>query len=210
MASRPFIPAANTASVELIYQTGAFFLENIIHVRFSGEPTLTDLQELRAAIQLWDGLSWKALRHTSMLLVRIIVRSLSSESSPYEDHPIIPGVAGTNATGLQPLNVTFCVKFITGYPHRSRRGRIYSPGICLNQLAQAQGVMTSAAANAYVTAFGDLQSSLALMGCELVVVSYRVNHDWRTEALVTSIVEPGYSDLYTDSQRRRLPGRGST
>jgi hypothetical protein len=60
-----------------------------------------------------------------------------------------------------------------------------------------------------VTALNNLISVLAAVDKLLVIVSRIQDHVVLTTAVATPVVNASYTDLFIDSQRRRLTGRGT-
>lgn len=125
----------------------------------------------------------------------------------------LPTTGGNNTTGY-PNNVTLAVKWGTGLAGRSFRGRTYHIGLVITQVDTNDNVVASEL-NAIVGAYDALRTALdnATLGVEMVVVSRYSGVDANHKPIprVTGITTPisGVSaDPVTDSQRRRLPGRG--
>lgn len=206
--SHPFIPVANTASVELIYSLAGEVNENIFHVQKSTPYSLTDLQALRGVFDSWDSVTNNALRSGSATLIRIRSKALDSNASAMEDYYLPTPRAGTNTAGnVMPLNVCIAVKLATGVAGRSNRGRVYLGNLQSGLLADA-GHITSGFGTTIIAAYNTLISNLATAGHTLVVTSLRNNGAWRITGHNTPVTGPVLTDLSLDSQRRRLPGRG--
>jgi len=206
--SRPFIPAPNTSSVELIYTAGAYVLENVLHV-YKGSPyTLAQLQAQRAIFDTWDNTYWKIGRPGFVSLSRIHSKALDTTASPFEDYALAIPRAGTNGGGFMTLAPTFAVKLTSGFSGRSARGRIYVPGLTQSMMSDGYGNVLAAQANAWVGYVNQLITALAAGGYTLCVTSYRNNKAWRTTAKNFDVTAVSYSDLHADVQRRRMPGRG--
>jgi len=207
--TRPFIPAPNCVSIELIYYSFVVVLENVLHVKLAAPATLANLQAIRAIVDNWDSTNWVNRRPAGVSLARIRTKGLDTNSSPTEDYPLATLRPGSQGNPTFPLNVTFCIKLGTGIIGRSYRGRLYTPGVYANN---AVNVNTMAAAEAalIVASLGTLKTALAAgtPSSVLSVLSYRHNFAWRTTAVATPVTTISYTDLALDSQRRRLNGRG--
>lgn len=208
MSSRPFIPAPNTASIEMIYSLSTEVYENVFHVYKSTPFSLADLQALRAVMDSYDNTSGKNLRNTAAFLTRIRTRALDTPASPLEDYYLPTPRGGTlSGTNLPPLNVAFCVKLSTGKQGRSQRGRVYFGGLSATQISDP-GHVLQGTANNMVASLATLMSNLAAAGYTLCITSYRANKAWRSTAQNTAVITAVAVDTALDSQRRRLPGRG--
>lgn len=206
--SRPFIPAPNTASVEMIYTWAGVTCENIFHV-YKGSPySLADLQAVRALVWTWYTTSLRSLVTAGAALVRIRTKALDSDTGPLEDWAVTSGGQGTNTTGPNaPNNATYCIKLSTGLSGRSARGRWYFVGLNMGNLSSSVDVSTGLR-DALVNALNTLRTNLAGGGHTMCVTSYRHLNAWRTTAVNYDIVTAVGVDLHIDSQRRRLAGRG--
>ena len=209
---RGFIPAEDTARVELIYLLDGQRLENVFYIQGISAWTAENLLDLATnAANRWAA-DMANLLSDQLSLVMVRATSLNSESDfgvEYEPDPIPTGeVTG----GSMPNNVTLTTKFVSGLTGRSRRGRVYTPGI------PRSSVGTSAVNEVTPVLAGDFSSSWANFFTNLigltdnavahVVASFCGDKEWRTTALLTPILS--YTTNVTlDSQRRRLPERGN-
>lgn len=205
-----FIPAPNTASVELIYNAGGFILENQFHVRKGSPFSFADLQGVRTVFNSWDAATWKDFRFVTANLIRIKTKALDTDTSPFEDYALSPARAGTKGGALQPLNCTFAIKLASASSGRSARGRIYAPTLSSADMATAYGTVTTTYANNCVAAINTLIANLAAAGYTLCITSKRHNNAWRATAVNYDVTTAVAVDTNVDSQRRRLPGRGRT
>lgn len=206
--SRPFIPAANCASFELIYTYGGNTVENVMHVHKGSPYSAADLAALRTIVNTWDSTSWVNLRTSGCTLIRIKSKALDSVGSPMEDYylptPRVGAIAGT----LFPGNVTWAIKLATGLSGRSYRGRLFVPGIGVAVVGVNQNEMAAASAVQYLASLNLLLANLAAGGHTLGVLSYMSGGAWRANGLFTPATGWVQTDLHFDSQRRRLTGRG--
>ena len=205
--SHPFIPAPNTASVELIFQNTGEINENVFHVQKGSPFTLAQLQALRAVVDSWDSVTAKGARAAPAVLLRIRTRALDTVSSPTEDYYLPTPRAGTAGGTSASLNVAFCMKLATGLAGRSYRGRWYWGNIYTGNLADA-GHVTAGFQTGAVSGVNILIANLAAAGYTMVVTSFYNNGAWRTTAVNTPVLNAVSVDNVIDSQRRRLPGRG--
>jgi len=213
--AHPFIPAPNTALVEMVYTCAGQIIENTFHVQKSSPFTALELQGLATAFDNWDGVGasrWALLRANNCVLQQIKTKALDTASSPVYIFVLPVARGGAGAGGSLPLNVTFCLTLQTGLAGRSQRGRIYFPGIQSGQVqaAPAQNQIVAATANQMVTDLNNLIAAVAALGAgyKMVVTSYYNNGAWRSVAQNSIITNAAYADLNLDSQRRRLAGRG--
>jgi hypothetical protein len=205
---RPFIPAANCASVEMIYNIPSGIAENRFHVRKGAPYSAADLTAVRTIFDSWDNVTGKSLRHAGTFLARIKSTALDSIGSPFEDFTLAAARAGTSGSSSLPNNATIAVKLATGLTGRSQRGRIYIIGVSVGHLQTGSQLITNTYATALTGGLNTLMTNLATGGHTLGVLSYRENGAWRVAGKFTPATGWTLADNVMDSQRRRLPGRG--
>lgn len=143
---------------------------------------------------------------SDIVLEGINITDLTTQTSPSIFYPCVTGCAGGNAAGTVPNNVTLVTKFSTDSRGRSYRGRVYTPGISAVQL-DSPVAFDPAFGTAITARYAELPTFVGPDGWTHVVISRRNNNADRTTAVSTEIT--GYStELFVDSQRRRLEGRG--
>lgn len=207
MAERPFIPAPHCASVEFIYAYSSVVAENRVNVQAATDFDLTMCQDLWTLARQWWIDYMKPYVSNTCSLNRIRVKALHANVAPMYDQVVIPSHPGQDTNTSLGNNVSFVIKLTTGNAGRSARGRWYVCGI--TTLRSTNGVsVSSASAGNWVNALAALQSGLQGVGQDLIVLSYRNEKAWRTEAVAYPVTGIVYTDLNLDSQRRRLLGRG--
>lgn len=115
------------------------------------------------------------------------------------------------ATGVRlPANVAFSIKKNTGALGRSGRGRWYWP-VGYTDALSGDSVIATASANNWVAALVAFQAAVegGTYPCQMGIVSYQTGGAQRPNGFFQQITSWGYSDLISDSQRKRLPGRGA-
>jgi hypothetical protein len=213
--AHPFIPAPNTALIEMVYLWQNEIIENTFHIEKGSPFSSSDLSTACDKFDLWDstGSSRFALvRDDQCYLSQIKGRALDTSSAPVFIKTIgTPRGGDWSGSGNRlPGNVTFCVKLESGLSGRSQRGRIYMPGMRGNmlQVAPDGNKVTTGYANSCVNALNALITQLTAAGLTLVVTSFYTAGAWRTTAQNTPIINAAFADLNSDSQQRRLIGRG--
>jgi len=114
-------------------------------------------------------------------------------------------VGGIGAASIAG-NVALAIKFGTGLSGRSHRGRVYLAGLPENAVTGNE--ITPTYRTTLVTAVANFAGGVTgIMDAAHVIVSTCQDGAWLTNAEVTPV--NSYSaDVYVDSQRRRLTGRG--
>jgi len=217
--SHPFIPAPNTALVEMVYGYEGQIIENTFHVVRNSPFDASALQSLTQNVfDVWDSTGtarFSAQRTADSVLTQVKGRALDTNSSPVYIYTLPgsgrPGVISSQ--GSLPGNCTFAITLQTGLAGRSYRGRIFIPGLnyAMLQTSGARNLVSAAQANAWIASVNSLIAQIAAIGSgyHLVVTSYYNNHAWRTTAVNSIVLNAAYADLAVDSQRRRLAYRGA-
>lgn len=136
-----------------------------------------------------------------------VATDLTAEAGLQAERHDYDGSVGGTGGGCAPGNVTFAVKFTTGHVGRSYRGRNYVPGLPKGLVGA--NAISSTLAGYYVAAYQEIRDNVeANTDKVMVVVSRYHNGAERPTAIYTPVSGVAYSDLATDSMRRRLNGRG--
>lgn len=173
-----------------------------------GAPIIPDdLDALNAALDDWVSTHLFNVYSDDMSAIKAVSTDLTSESAPSRDRVFSPSIPGAQTGANVPQNVAAVISFITGQRGRSYRGRNYIPGIPVDA-QPTTGVMTSTFANGILTAYAGLADVESATGLTHAVLSRFHNKAPRTTGVATPVT--GYVvNFNLDSQRRRLPGRGT-
>jgi len=210
----PFIPVPETAEVRMQFTQANQKVENVYHVRRQGAWTQEDLTSLANIFGNWWIQVLKPLVTVGVTLRQVLATDISAEGGLSVIGTTGLPTTGGDAGGGYPNNVTLAVKWGTGLAGRSFRGRTYHVGMVIG-MVDGNGNVVANKLNDLKNAYDGLRTALdnATLGVEFVVVSrysgVDANHKPipRAEGVTTPI--SGVSiDPVTDSQRRRLPGRG--
>lgn len=193
-----FVAAPNCIELDIIYTLSLQPIENTFHYRLPAPATTPQLQALCTVATNWFS-AHVASFSSALSLEKFYARALDSASAPtYEGNPLSP-LAGTNTGNISPNNVTFAVSRISGLAGRANRGRIYWPGIPTGWLETPNSIYAADAA-AVVAIMIDLQTRMLAatpVATEIILHKKLGTH--------VDVFGYRYSDLFTDSQRRRLP-----
>lgn len=203
----PFIPTIGAALVAVNYDWHGQKCNNTLW--FIGDGSALDVTALTSLAGMVQDY-W----------VDAIMPQLSSEISyrgciAYaQDSESAPAVAstGVNVPGgvvipSVPNSVTWAIKFTTAGRGKSSRGRNYIPGIPAT--AVEDNTVDGAFATNMVTAYSGLIDEAAANSFTWVIVSHFSLGLPRVAGVYLTVSGVGFSDLIIDSQRRRLPGRGT-
>jgi len=125
----------------------------------------------------------------------------------------LPQTGNTSLAAL-PNNVTVATKLTTGHVGRSYRGRSYFNGMGQLQLSTDKQHINPDVASQIALFFADLLENLPTDGLHLGIASLYSGVDSdgkpipRTAPFITDVIGAS-TNLTVDSQRRRLPERGS-
>lgn len=206
--SHPFIPAENTARVEMIYSASGTRIENVFHFQSDVPWTAASLEELTHQVFTgWLG-DMQAVQSQGATLEMIRAVDIDVEDGNVFEYTGFTPNQGSIANPIMPGNVTLSIKFGSTRTGRSYRGRMYFIGLVEN--ATTGNVVETSYRDDIVantqSLFTEVQDGMP--GVQHVIVSYCNNGAWRTTAAVTPVAT--YSaDVNVDSQRRRLNGRGT-
>jgi len=208
-----FVPVPNTLQVDVLYLLAGQRVENTLYFERDGGwslPQIIDwLEQMETLIKtdLLPALS------ASITLIELIGRVLDTASSIGFSQPVSSGNTGGVAGNASPNNVTYTISFKTGLTGRSFRGRNYVPGL---PVAAVTGNVIGSTTRTAILAFYTALKAMADAATNPWVVVSRysgVGMDGRPVPRMSGVTTPIESvttfDTTVDSQRRRLPGRGT-
>ena len=175
---------------------------NVFHVKYPGPIFTADLTALGALVVNWWTTNMITYMGANLNLTKVGMRDLTTAGSLQQDYVTGLPVTGTDAGGPQPNNVALVSTLRSAFAGRSYRGRIYTPGICDDQMTTVNEVSTGFAA-AMSTNYGILASDIATAGAALVIASFRTAGAPRASAVLTAVTAIS-TGLKVDTQRRRL------
>lgn len=204
----PVSTVPNAVQAEVRYLLNLQQVENTLSFFNSDGFSPVELDDLAEAVYTWWHDSLAAVQSTDVKFSEVLVRSLDF-AQPYEGSFTPPSAAtGSIATEAMPGNVTLSVSFRSGATGRSNRGRNYMVGI---PRSQVEGAIADAGyGDDVVAAYTALLGEGALpAGWQWVIVSRFLDKVQRDPGVTIAVNSVRLVDLIVDSQRRRLPGRGS-
>jgi hypothetical protein len=164
--------------------------------------------DLSDALIGWWNANLQADTATNCALNEVFVTDLSSATSFTFSNTT--GLPSTGTSGGDPLpnNCAHCVSFRTAGRGRSARGRNYVGGLAesASNGSTLNATIIANHINAYLLLIG---AGGFVAGLEWVVLSRFHNGVARATALSQPITNVISVDAVMDSQRRRLPGRGT-
>lgn len=203
---QPYVPA-DAVEVDITYLFDGQRCQNVVHYAYDSVPLPDDMIELgNDIIAAWDT-GMKAWMPVTLSLIEVKLTDLTTQISPSVFATTGLPVAGTNVSPALPNSNALVLTKRTALRGRSYRGRIYIPGLIEGQ------VTANAVSSAYQTNYLNFWNGLrtittTLNSFEMVVLSKKQNGSWLAQGILTPVI--GFTtDGQVDSQRRRLPGRGS-
>jgi hypothetical protein len=201
-----FVPIPNAAQLEFIYQWDGQIVENVLTYKILVDVTAANLQVLTTAAIAWWSANLKPLQSNQAALLTVKATDLSSQTGPVvEDTTGLP-IVGTGGTASVPNNVSIAVKLITANRGRSYRGRIYHIGLPTSTVTgnTVAGATRTSLRNAWLAA---LTLGTAPIWTLAVGSRYTANAP-RVTGIATTVTDISVNSV-VDSQRRRLPERGT-
>lgn len=204
----PFVPVANTVMVEAVYEWDGQVVENTMYFeRTVGGVAEGDITGLLELIRTTIEEELMPLLTTGIQLVRLVGTLLEAIDAISVTLSVNPPFAGGVPDEAMPNNVSYVVSFITAQRGRSFRGRNYVPG--LPQTAVAGNHIVPGTRTALLAFYETLAAAAVIDEWLMVVVSRFANGAERVAGVTTPINAFTTFDTVVDSQRRRLPGRGT-
>ena len=202
-----FVPASNTAMVEVRMSLDGQQIENTLYFQKETALVTLDLINLAQDISDWWQSSYAPLVSESLKLLEIYLVDLTTAISDSYTFPVLPSAQGGKVGKALPNNVALTVAFSTSNRGRSARGRNYISGIVESDVANNR--VSQAYADSWAQAYSELIPLAVNRDLAWNVVSRFTNGAERPFAVQYLVRSARVRDLVVDSQRRRLPGRGT-
>jgi len=204
----PFIPAPNIVQVEVRCTLDGQNIENRFHVNVFHEPTVTDLTNVANICFTVLINDWIPVLPLALTLREIHCKSLHDQNAVEASFPFPVPSNGSLVSPVLPSNVTICISVRSNAAGRSARGRVYWMGLVEGDVAG--NTLDTTRGGQIVDAVQALIDALDAATFSWVIVSYISNGAPRVGGPVYFLVTTALLvDSTVDSQRRRLPGRGS-
>lgn len=203
-----FIPVNETVQAEVRMLLDDQKIENTLYFHKIGGFDVSAGVALANALLLWWTEEFRVQISNEVALREIYLTELSSiDSWTWTQAAPTPAPVGSQNLPATPSNVALCVSFRTAKRGRSYRGRNYIAGIPRDNVSSNE--VSAGAATGLVSAYNSLMDLATDAGGQWVVVSRYHNNAPRAAGVHQAITSVVIVDRTVDSQRRRLPGRGS-
>lgn len=203
-----FVNVPNTARLEIRQSGGTQLMENVLHFKSLSAIDQDGLDTLTQVVDTWVDEQMKPFEPTTWDYRETYARGLDTAIDFESVNADSAGIGTRAIEPALPNNVAFCVRFLSGRTGRSSRGRFYW-GLITGGDTTSDSQMVLTRAQGRVNALETLRSDALVAGWTQVVVSYVQEKVRLTTGLTYEVITSDYSDLTTDSMRRRLPGRGA-
>lgn len=202
----PFIPTPGCQQVALHFTQDGQHVANVFNVNYPGVST-TIQEDIADAFDTWWSTNYNTLVSSAVTLNEIVVTDMSTSTGPQFTKTDITSPSGQLNGTAMPNNSALAATFLTGLRGRSYRGRMYIPGIASNILV-SENTVKAISITDIITMLQALVTLLTAIDVVLSVLSKFHALAPRTEGVLTPV--DGFRvDNTLDSQRRRLPGRGT-
>jgi hypothetical protein len=203
----PFVPVPGTAQVDMVYSYFGERLETVLHFTKATPWTEAELEDLTDTVETAWVANMQPRVNSSMCLILIVARSLETDTAPAFERTVT-GTCGLGASSGLPGNVAFVVTKKTAKRGRSYTGRIYHAG--LSEADVTGNTVGVASADSILQGWVQYRTAVeTASSSQMTVVSYQENNVPRLVGVATPVTALVLRDNSVDSQRRRLPGRGT-
>lgn len=202
----PFIAVPGAAQVHMRYDWWGQRVENVLGVMELADGAFGDGEAVIDVFLDWFNTSLKAQLSTNIILKEIFFQEQETEGAPGALRTLLTPIGGSSGPSV-PNNVAFVITLRTGISGRSYRGRSYVPG--LPKDAVTGSLLSAGVAADLVSSYNALNSNLHEMDVALAILSRFHLNAPRSPGIANQVTAATYVDLSVDSQRRRLPGRGT-
>jgi hypothetical protein len=204
----PFIPTPNGVKVCMKFTKSGQQCCNVFHVDSGGAATVADLILIASIFKDKWSTHLGAFTSADTALSDIEVTDISEEGKPGIVYTAGLPATGNPVMGALPNNVTVATKLLTASTGRSYRGRFYMVGTPSGKLTGDSQHITADLVAALEAFVEDVAATLITEGFKLAILSLVHNKAPRLEGVLTEVLGSTVN-LTLDSQRRRLPERGS-
>lgn len=202
-----FVPGSMVVEMELRQRLDGQRIENTLYFLGDEAPNVTTMRALAVAMGNWWQEAIAPLVSVDLTLNEIYTTDLTTQTGPTDTLAYTTPIPGEIAFESLPNNVSLAVSFRTAARGRSARGRNYMAGLTDDQVLH--NTVEADVATSFANAYNNIPTRLEGLGYTWVVFSRFSGGLPRVAGLVRPVTTAIVVDRTVDSQRRRLPGRGS-
>jgi len=204
----PFVAVPGAYSCDLHYTLDGQNIHNIFGVAPLNPAAPFSMPAVVNAIGAWAMEDWMTNFSSDLILQEVSLRNLGFEGAEGVFADNVTPTAGSKTTNSCPNNVAFCLTLRTLLAGRSYRGRLYAAGLAETDVNRSR--LDPVVASEIIASGNALLDQLTTgINAMMVVISRYHNKVPRTPPLFTQVHLVAAFDNVVDSQRRRLPGRGT-
>lgn len=203
----PSATIPNTVQCDVVFLLFNQRVENVVHIECPDGVDAPTIQDCANLVGNWVEDHYLPNLSADVTFLSVEAKNLSIDNGGVAIYNAAPGVTGGVTSASNPGNVSYTISLLTAASGRSFRGRKYVIGV--PQFVVTGNQVSATWSAALVDAFNELRDILVAADKLLVVVSRVADGLERLVGVTTAVTSAGVSDLNTDSQRRRLNGRGS-
>jgi len=203
----PFVPSPQISQIDIRYVLLGQKVQNTIYARTPAAVGDSIAEDFAALIDAAFTTSVKGIVPTAMALTEVNVIDLSEVDSWARTVPITPPNQGTASGPALPSSNTLALSFRTNARGRSARGRNFLIG--LTEGSVVGNTVEQFWIDGWVGFYQQIYDGLLTLTCEHVVLSRISDGVERPSGVSYAVTDYVVTDSVVDSQRRRLPGRGS-
>lgn len=203
----PFVPALDTVQLEVTLLLEGQRIQNVYH--YTVASSVTPVNMLAFAndyVNYWD-VNWKGWYPTTVSLIEVKVTDLNIDTGPVVFATASLPIVGTRVGAALPNNCALVLTKRTIKRGRSFRGRTYFGPLCEPDVT-ANAVSGTFVSGAITRMQGQIEQIVGAETWTMCVLSRISDGAYRDFAETEPVIAIS-SDGLVDSQRRRLPGRGS-
>jgi len=201
-----FIPASQIVRTTVEWLLDGQILANVFHVDANAAVDATVTNAILDVFEAWLEDELCPTLSEDIEATGLVGRDLTTITGGLVERPLTVPLPGLTASPALPNNVALCITLLTDLAGRSFRGRSYMPGLAESHVILSE--ISTGSATSYAEAYIALVDNLNTAGFDLVVTSFQAGLAPRVTAVSTPVVSVGVNTT-VDSQRRRLPGRGT-
>lgn len=195
----PSVTIPNVASVTVKGRLFGQDVENVWYVLVGPTPEVFEFNAIAAAFESGYGAIMPALSQ-DLSITEIVVKDMNVAAGVETTLAITPAMTGGAATASMPGGTALCISLRTALGGRQFRGRKYFSGIPTSEVVE----------NSFTSDFVDsILTGVSTLLTALVTVDHPIQVASPTYGTSSQVIAAIATDLYVDSQRRRLTGRGA-
>jgi len=203
-----FQAVPDTCQINIRFTRDGQLTENVLHATKEGGFSLSDLEAVASTVNTVVPTVWMPILPVNVVYQETNVIDLSVEGGSQVTQSVVGGQPGSVGTDPLPNSSTLAIRLKSGIGGRHGSGRIYWQGFAQSDRASPNTIKPEVVAT-IISAIQDLIDALELIDAIVTIVSRFFANAARPEGVPFVVNTITVFDNSLDSQRRRLPGRGT-